>query len=60
MKDLKISQGMLPLKRLNICKIIIGLAGKVLEPAPVRRPLRPTLLEMMKRLLKDIAFAALL
>ncbi len=27
----------------------IGLAGKVLEPAPVKRPLRPTLLEMMKR-----------
>lgn len=27
----------------------IGLAGKVLLPAPAKRPVRPTLLEMMKR-----------
>ena len=39
--------GKLPAKDKALQKI--GLAGKVLEPAPVKRPLRPTLLEMMKR-----------
>ncbi len=39
--------GKLPVKDKSLQKI--GLAGKVLEPAPVKRPLRPTLLEMMKR-----------
>lgn len=39
--------GKMPAKDKALKKI--GLAGNVLEPAPVKRPLRPTLLEMMKR-----------